>query len=320
MNPGSGHATRDNLPLVWSPDYEVDIGPHVFPTAKYRLVRTALLEAGVAAEGDFVFPPQASWEDVGAVHSREYVEKIRTGTLSLREQMTLELPFTAPLLGASLLCCGGTTLTAREALKQGVAVHLGGGFHHAFRDHGEGFCLLNDVAVAAVRLLEEGVISRCAVVDLDVHQGNGTAAIFRDDPRVFTLSMHQENNYPLPKPPSDLDLGLEDGIPDESYLRLLDGALEEVLSRQRPQLVIYLAGADPFAEDQLGGLGLTMGGLEERDRMVLERCSRAGAGVAVVLAGGYARQVQDTVTIHRRTVEVAREGWLNSPHRLGGPP
>jgi acetoin utilization deacetylase AcuC-like enzyme len=302
-----------NLPLVWSPDYEVDIGAHVFPTAKYRLVRNALLEAGVAAETDILLPHRASWEEVGAVHSQEYLEKIRTGSLSLLDQMTLELPFTPPLREASLLCCGGTLFTARMALAQGVAAHLGGGFHHAFRDHGEGFCLLNDVAVAAVALLEKGEVSRCAVVDLDVHQGNGTAAIFREDPRVFTLSMHQENNYPSPKPPSDLDLGLADGTRDESYLSLLDEALDVVLSRQRPDLVIYLAGADPFEEDQLGGLALTRMGLEERDRMVLKRCVQAGARVAVVLAGGYARRVQDTVAIHRRTVEVAREVWLEGP-------
>jgi acetoin utilization deacetylase AcuC-like enzyme len=309
MNVAAGDATREHFPLVWSPDYEVDIGAHVFPTAKYRLVRKALLDNGIATETDFLLPEPASWGEVEAVHSREYVRKLRTGTLSIAEQMTLELPFTPPLLRASLLCCGGTTLTAREALRQGAAVHLGGGFHHAFRDHGEGFCLLNDVAVAAAALLEEKEVSRCAVVDLDVHQGNGTAALFRDDPRVFTLSMHQERNYPVPKPPSDLDLGLEDGTGDEVYLRLLGEVLEEVLVRQRPQLVIYLAGADPYAEDQLGGLALTMEGLGERDRMVLTRCARAGVGVAVVLAGGYARNVDDTVTIHRHTVEVARELW-----------
>lgn len=319
-NSAAGNDIRDNLPMVWSPDYEVDIGAHVFPTAKYRLVRQALLDARIATEKDFILPGSASWEEVEAVHSREYVRKLRTGTLSVAEQMTLELPFTPALLRASLLCCGGTILTAREALRQGVAVHLGGGFHHAFRDHGEGFCLLNDVAVAAAELVEEETVSRCAVVDLDVHQGNGTAALFRDDPRVFTLSMHQERNYPVPKPPSDLDLGLEDGTGDETYLRLLAESLNEVMDRHRPQLVIYLAGADPYAEDQLGGLALSMEGLEERDRMVLTRCARAGAGVAVVLAGGYARNVEDTVTIHRRTVEVAREIWAEEgPGRTGAP-
>lgn len=315
MNSVSDGGARGNLPLVWSPAYEVDIGLHVFPTMKYRLVRDALMEAGAATEKDFLLPPPATWEEVGAVHSREYLEKIRRGRFSTREMMTLELPFNAALRDASLLCCGGTTLTARRALTRGVAAHLGGGFHHAFRDHGEGFCLLNDVAVALACLLEERVVSRCAVVDLDVHQGNGTAAIFREDPRVFTMSMHQERNYPFPKPPSDLDVGLADGTRDEAYLSLLREALEQVLNRQRPELVIYLAGADPFVEDQLGGLSLTKAGLEERDRVVLEWCTRAAAPVALVLAGGYARRGEDTVAIHRRSVEVAREVCFRNVER-----
>jgi acetoin utilization deacetylase AcuC-like enzyme len=169
------------------------------------------------------------------------------------------------------------------------------------------------VAVALVALLEAGEVERCAVVDLDVHHGNGTAAIFRDDARVFTMSMHQERNYPHPKPPSDLDLGLDDGTRNEAYLPALERALETVLSRQGPEMVLYLAGADPFVEDQLGGLALTKRGLEERDRMVMERCSASGAAVAVVLAGGYARREEDTVAIHRKTVEVAREVWLADP-------
>lgn len=311
----SHDAGRSNLPLIWSPDYEVDIGAHVFPTAKYRMVRRALLQSGAAVEGDFLLPGPASWGEVEAVHSQEYVRKLRTGSLSIRDQMTLELPFTPALRHASLLCCGGTILTARLALREGVAVHLGGGFHHAFRDHGEGFCLLNDLAVALVTLLEASEVSRCAVVDLDVHQGNGTASIFRDDPRVFTFSMHQEANYPFPKPPSDMDVGLEDGTGDAAYLRLLDEALETTLTRQKPDLAIYLAGADPFVEDQLGGLALTKAGLEQRDRLVMRRCLGAGTPVAVVLAGGYARRVEDTVAIHRRTVEVAREFWAGESVR-----
>jgi acetoin utilization deacetylase AcuC-like enzyme len=299
-----------NIPLIWSPDYEVDIGPHVFPTAKYRLVRRALLEGGIAATDDFLVPGPASWEEVGAVHTPEWVEKIREGTLSIVDQMTLELPFSSPLREASLLCCGGTSLTCREALKEGIAAHLGGGFHHAFAGHGEGFCLLNDVAVALMSLLDAGEVERCAVVDLDVHHGNGTAAIFRDDARVFTMSMHQERNYPHPKPPSDLDIGLEDGTRNEIYLPALERAMETVLSRHGPELDLYLAGADPFVEDQLGGLAMTKRGLEERDRMVMERCTASGAVVAVVLAGGYARREEDTVAIHRKTVEVAREVWL----------
>jgi len=297
------------FPLVWSPSYEVDIGAHVFPTAKYRLVMESLLEEGAILEGDTLHPEPASWEVVGLAHGPEYLGKIRDGSLSPQEQQLLEVPFSPELREASLLCCGGTLLAAEQALAQGVAVHLGGGFHHAFRGHGEGFCLLNDVAVAMAALLARGEVTRAAVVDLDVHQGNGTAAIFAAEPRVFTFSMHQERNYPHPKPPSDLDIGLPDGMRDDAYLEALESALEEVMEAQEPEVVIYLAGADPFVEDQLGGLALTTGGLEARDRMVMEVCGRRGAAVAAVMAGGYARRQEDTVRIHRRTVEVAKEVW-----------
>lgn len=304
-----GSSTGGAFPLIWSPRYEVDIGPHVFPTVKYRLVREALLQRGCLGEEDGLHPEPVSWDRLGAAHSPDYLEKIRDGDLSIQEQMVLELPFTSELREASILCCGGTLLAAEKAMEEGVAVHLGGGFHHAFRSHGEGFCLLNDVAVAFTALLAEGRVSRGAVVDLDVHQGNGTASIFASDPRVFTFSMHQERNYPHPKPPSDLDVGLPDGMGDEAYLETLDGSLRTVLDRHEPEVVIYLAGADPFMEDQLGGLFLTKDGLEARDRMVFERCAEVGAGVAVVLAGGYARREADTVEIHRRTVEAAWGSW-----------
>ena len=297
------------FPLVWSPSYEVDIGVHVFPTAKYRLVLEALVEAGSIRREDVLRPEPAPWEDVERIHGRTYVEKIRQGAFSPAEEVILEVPFSSALREASLLCCGGTLLTTERALSQGVAVHLGGGFHHAFRDHGEGFCLLNDVGVALGSLMARNKVRRTAVVDLDVHQGNGTASIFAAEPRVFTFSMHQEKNYPFPKPPSDLDLGLPDGIRDEDYLEKLSRGLDRVLNGHAPELVVYLAGADPFVEDQLGGLALTRKGLEARDRMVLEECRRGEIAVAVVLAGGYALRKEDTVRIHRRTVEVAREVW-----------
>ncbi len=315
------------FPLVWSSQYEVNIGAHVFPTTKYRLVLNDLLARRVVRKEDVLQPEPASWEEVGQVHSRRYLETVRNGTLSFAEQMTLEVPFSPELREAFLLCCGGTTLAARKALREGVAAHLGGGFHHAFRDHGEGFCLLNDVAVAVATLFAEEKVERAAVVDLDVHQGNGTASIFGDDPRVFTFSMHQERNYPNPKPPSDLDLGLLDRTSDDHYLETLDGVLDLVLDEHQPQVAVYLAGADPFMEDQLGGLALTKDGLEARDRLVLERCRRAGVGVAVVLAGGYARRTRDTVEIHSRTIEAARDAWdglerrdcaTRSDTRLGG--
>lgn len=301
------------MKVVWSPDYEVDIGAHVFPTAKYRLVRERLLAEGVLADADFVLPAQAPWEEVGLVHSADYIRKIRENALSPLERLTLEVPFSPELREASLLCCGGTILTARSALEDGVAVHLGGGFHHAYAGHGEGFCLLNDVAVAAATLLADDTVEQTAVVDLDVHHGNGTAGIFRDDPRVFTLSIHQQNNYPSPKPPSDLDVGLADGVGDVSYLRHLEEALDQALTDCSPDLVIYLAGADPYREDQLGGLSLSLDGLRQRDEMVFRACRGAGAAVAVVLAGGYAWRQEDTVKIHAGTVSAAMDaatsGW-----------
>lgn len=295
------------LPVVWHRAYEVDIGPHVFPTRKYRLVRDRLLAEGTVSDADLVEPAPASNEQVALVHTVDYLQKIETGTLSSEEQLVLEVPFSAALREASWICAGGSILAARLALERGIALHLGGGFHHAFPDHGEGFCLINDVAITIRALQREGVIRRAAVVDLDVHHGNGTAAIFQGDPDVFTFSMHQERNYPAWKPPSDLDIGLEDGTGDAEYVTLLEEHLPEILARHRPGLVYYLAGADPYRSDQLGGLGLTLEGLRRRDELVFERATSAGVAVAVCLAGGYALQSDDTVEIHCNTVRAAKE-------------
>ncbi|HSH74498.1 MAG TPA: histone deacetylase [Longimicrobiales bacterium] len=290
-------------PVVWDPSYEVDIGAHVFVTAKYRLTRERLLEQRTLTEEHFLAPVPATDEQLALVHTTEYLSKVRSGAFSLAEILRLEVPFSEAGRDAMTLMCGGTLLTARLALAHGTAGHLGGGFHHAFAGHGEGFCLLNDVAVAARALTREGVVERVTVLDLDVHHGNGTAAIFEDDPAVSTFSMHQENNYPALKPPSDLDLGLADGTGDEEYLGLLTEHLPSVLDGHAPELVIYLAGADPYREDQLGGLGLTLDGLRMRDRLVLESARDRGIAVAVVLAGGYAHSPEDTVRIHAATVE-----------------
>jgi acetoin utilization deacetylase AcuC-like enzyme len=293
------------LSWVWSPDYEVDIGFHVFPTAKYRLVKERLLAEGTLSEARLHRPEPASREELLAVHTPDWVERVLEGRLTPTQELQLELPYSPALLRAFLVCCGGTILTARLALREGVAVHLGGGFHHAFAGHGEGFCLLNDVAVAAAATRTRGSVGRVAVVDLDVHHGNGTAAIFQDDPTVFTFSMHQDRNYPLIKPAGDLDVALEDGVGDDAYLDLLRSHLPRVLEHQ-PELVFYLAGADPYGKDQLGGLGLTLKGLLERDRVVLEACREAGVPAAVTLAGGYALDQDDTVEIHCGTVREAR--------------
>lgn len=302
-----------SLPVVWDESYEVDIGPHVFPTAKYRLVRDRLLEEGTIAETDVVRPDPATDEEVGLVHTADYVRKITSGALSPVEQTTLEVPFSSELRAAAWTCAGGSVLTARLALERGVAVHLGGGFHHAFPDHGEGFCLIHDVAVAIQVLRRSRSIGRAVVIDLDVHHGNGTAAIFAREPDVFTFSMHQQNNYPAWKPPSDLDVALPDGTGDGNYLALLERHLPEILEAHRPELAFYLAGADPYEQDQLGGLRLSLEGLWRRDKLVFEHCRRARVPVAVTLAGGYALRPEDTIEAHCGMVRAAKGALVVSP-------
>jgi acetoin utilization deacetylase AcuC-like enzyme len=294
------------LPVVSHRGYEFDIGAHVFPTAKYRLVRERLLAEGTIVPADVVEPEPVTDADVLLVHTPEYVTRIRDGRLSDVEEQLLEVPFSPALRDAMWLMTGGTTLVARLALRHGVAVHLGGGFHHAFADHGEGFCLVNDVAIAIRMLQRDGAAARALVVDLDVHHGNGTAAIFKDDEAVFTFSMHQQQNYPQWKPPSDLDIGLPDGAGDDAYLDILEHRLPAILETHRPDVVFYLAGADPYRFDQLGGLALTLDGLKRRDAFVMAAAAKAHAPLVVVLAGGYARRTDDTVEIHCNTVRVAR--------------
>jgi len=291
--------------VVWSPTYEVDIGPHVFPTVKYRMVRERLLADGTIGEGNLVEATPVAEEILARVHTPDYLAKIREDRLTALEQVVLEVPFSPALAHAARVCCGGTLLAGRRALEDGVAVHLGGGFHHAFPEHGEGFCLLNDVAVAAVALIDLGLAERVMVVDLDVHHGNGTAAIFANEPRVFTLSFHQERNYPAVKPPSDLDVGFVDRTGDRAYLSALQAHLPGAAARFRPDVAFYLAGADPYRDDQLGGLSLSLEGLKERDAFVFEALRATDAAVAVTLAGGYAIREADTVLIHATTVEEA---------------
>lgn len=300
MIPGEERASP---PLVWDASYEVDLGPHVFVTAKYRLTRDRLLERGVVSADHFLTPTPASRDDLARVHTPEYLRKVEEGSFTLAEELRLEVPFSPEGREAMILSCGGTLLAGRLALTHGRAGHVGGGFHHAYAAHGEGFCLLNDVAVAARALQQDGAVTRVAVVDLDVHHGNGTASIFVDDPTVFTSSIHQQDNYPLDKPPSDLDIGLENGVGDDEYLPLLETALHTVFDDGDPELVFYLAGADPYEDDQLGGLALTREGLRSRDRMVFRECRSRGVPVAVLLAGGYAFRLEDTVTIHAATLE-----------------
>ena len=288
--------------FVFSSVYEADIGPHVFPTAKYRLIRNALLAAGVPPSA-FV-PPQAGDRHLlELAHRRGYLDDL----FDLRwspATLTSELPLTEEIARWFETAVHGSVTATRLARRRGAAMHLGGGFHHAFADHAEGFCYLNDTAVAARVALGDGgedpMAAAISIVDCDVHQGNGTARIFQGDDRIFTFSIHQENNYPI-KERSDLDIGVEDGIEDDAYLHELDRGLEISVRARRPDLVYYLAGADPYRLDRLGGLGLTLEGLRARDRLVLDAAQEVGAMVVILLAGGYALETNDTVRIHVQT-------------------
>jgi acetoin utilization deacetylase AcuC-like enzyme len=288
--------------IVYDDGYDLHLGAHVFPSQKYRLVYNALLDEQLAEAADFLTPEPASDEDVLRVHSREYVRKLKTGKLSHVELMRLEVPWSKELVEACWLAAGGSILAGRRALEDGWAVNLGGGLHHAYADHGEGFCPIHDVAIAIRRLQFDRAIETAMVVDTDVHQGNGTAAIFGGDGNVFTLSIHQQNNYPYPKPPSNIDVDLPDKIGDADYLGILEKHLMQAFHEFHPDLLFYLAGADPYCEDQLGGLALTMEGLRRRDALVYEHARRLGVPVAATLAGGYARRVDDTVRIHVGTI------------------
>ena len=291
--------------VVHSDGYFADIGVHVFPMRKFRLLREEIVRRGLLADQDILVPQPATPEQVLRVHDRAYVDKLTLGRLSVLEEALLELPYSKQLVDASFLCAGGSILAAREARTRAVGINLGGGFHHAFPDHGEGFCVFNDVAIAIRALQHEGLVRRAAVIDLDVHQGNGTAAIFRDDPSVFTFSMHDEDNYPAIKPPSDLDVGLDKGTAGAEYLAALERHVPAILDRHRPDLVAYVAGADPFEEDQLGGLKLTREDLRRRDRVVFDTAASREIPVAAFLAGGYALKLEDTVGIHADMVEGA---------------
>lgn len=285
--------------LVHSPRYECDIGPHVFPTRKYGLVLACLREWGVLGSCTVVEPEPATAAQLGRVHTPAYLADFMARRETARVVRS-ELPITTAIRDASILSAGGTLQAAQLALEHGAAMHLGGGFHHAMPDHAEGFCYLNDVAIAVQALLDEKRIARAAVVDTDVHQGNGTAVIFQEEPAVFTFSIHQENNYPV-KAQSDWDIGLDDGVADAEYLRRLGDAVPRILDSHRPELVVMVAGADPYEHDLLGGLGLTLEGLRIRDRLVVQECARRGIPIVGVLAGGYALQVEDTVRIHAHT-------------------
>ncbi len=292
--------------VFYTPRYYADIGEgHVFPIRKFELVCRRLLAEGTVAPSEIVEPHPAPVADVLLVHTDDYVTRLRAGALTPREIRRLGLPWSKALVRRSFLATSGTIGAARAALGDGVASNLAGGTHHAFPDHGEGFCVLNDVAVAVRVLRRDGLIKRAAVVDLDVHQGNGTASIFAGDEEVFTFSMHGAKNYPLFKVRSSLDVELQDGTGDEEYLRLLSECLPRVFAH-RPEIVFYLGGADPYAGDKLGRLSLSVAGLRARDELVLSECRARGVPVATVMSGGYAADIEDTVEIHCNTIRAVR--------------
>jgi acetoin utilization deacetylase AcuC-like enzyme len=293
--------------VVYHPEYDLNLGPHVFPSQKFRLIYELLLKDGIADAGDFATPESADDVDLLRVHTEEWVNKLTTGRLTASEIMKLEVPYSPELARAVWLAAGGTILAARAAMRDGFGCNLSGGFHHAFPNHGEGFCAIHDVAIAIRKMQADGAINKAIVVDTDVHHGNGTAYIFRDDPRVFTLSIHQLNNYPAHKPPSSLDLDLDDRVGDAEYLEILLPAVEKALNEFRPDMLFYLGGADPYCEDQLGGLDLSKKGLQARDQGVFMLARERRIPVVTTLAGGYARRVEDTVRIHANTIVAARE-------------
>jgi acetoin utilization deacetylase AcuC-like enzyme len=291
--------------FIYSDNYWADLGEHVFPVVKYKLIYEALLRRGAKKES-FLAPQLAKEEDLLLVHTPKYLKKLETGDLSHSEILSLELPYSPELLKFAVLFVGGTILTAEKALEDGLAVHIGGGFHHAFPDHGEGFCVLSDVAVSLEKMKKEGKVERAMVVDCDLHQGNGNAFIFAKKDYAFTFSIHQMDNYPAQKPSSSVDVGLWTGDGDEKYLSKLRSNFPRLYQDFQPDLIFYLAGADPYEKDQLGGLRLTMEGLRERDRIVIEEARKLRIPVAILFAGGYATQVKDTVSIHLNTVKVAQ--------------
>lgn len=278
---------------------------HRFPMRKYALVREQVISSNVLPAHQLSVPPAASDEQLRLAHTAEYVAKVTQGALSEKEIRRIGFPWSPELVERSRRSVGGTIAACRSALNAGVSVNLAGGTHHAHPDFGSGFCVFNDAAVAARTLLKETAVRRVVIIDLDVHQGDGTAAILRGDQAVFTLSLHARQNFPFHKMTSDLDVALDDQATNEIYLTALETALETAFYSGPYDLAIYLAGADPFADDRLGRLSLTKPGLIARDRMVFTACQQRALPVAVVMAGGYARHIQDIVDIHVNTIRTA---------------
>jgi acetoin utilization deacetylase AcuC-like enzyme len=289
-------------------------GKHRFPLGKYGQLRQAVEAAGLVPPEALLIPEPASDEQLLRAHDADYVRRVNAGELTALEVRRIGLPWSPDLVVRARYSTGGTIAACRAALEEGIAVNLAGGTHHASRNRGQGYCLFNDLTVAARAMQAEGRSRAEVIIDCDVHQGNGTAAIARDDPSIFTFSIHSESNFPLHKEASDLDIALPDGTGDADYLAALEEGLLRSLELARrmdsgpgPDLALYLAGADPYEGDTLGHLALTKAGLAARDRLVLERCRQEGLPVAVLMAGGYGRRLEDTVEIHLQTVRIAAQ-------------
>ncbi|MBI1257930.1 MAG: histone deacetylase [Chloroflexi bacterium] len=278
---------------------------HRFPMAKYHLLRERILSEGILRPDDLRLPEPATDAQLLRAHDAEYLEKVKNGGLSAKEIRRIGFPWTPQMVERSRRSVGATIAACRTALSEGVSVNLAGGTHHAFRDHGEGYCVFNDAAVAARVLQDEGRVRRVVILDCDVHQGNGTAAILAGDSTVFTFSVHGAKNFPFHKEKSDLDLELPDGTSDEVYLQYVEEGARRAIAMANADLAIYLAGADPFYKDRLGRMAVSMAGLEQRDRIIFDLCRENGLPVAVAMAGGYAPNVEDIVAIHIQTIRLA---------------
>ena len=294
------------MQVFYTPHYYAEIGEgHVFPIRKFELVRDRLLAEGTLAPLEIVEPSPASREDVLLVHTDDYVTRLCNGQLTTKEMRRLGLPWSESLVRRSFYAVGGTIAASHAALAEGYSSNLAGGTHHSFADRGEGFCVLNDVAIAIRALRFQNLIRRAAIVDCDVHQGNGTATIFAGDAETFTFSMHGANNYPLFKAQSSLDVELPDGTQDNEYLETLARHLPAVFAHD-PEIVFYLAGADPFTKDKLGRLALSIDGLRERDAYVLRECYEREVPIVTVMSGGYGKEIDDTVEIHCNTIRMVK--------------
>lgn len=290
--------------IVYSSKYEIDLGGHVFITSKYRLIKERLIEDGIYSEGDFIEPGKAKDEDILLVHTSEYLSKVKDLRLSFEEIAKLEIPLSKEGVEASLIACQGSIIASEIAIEEKKGIHIGGGWHHAFPDHGEGFCVFNDIAIAIRKLQKEKKIEKAMVIDCDLHHGNGTAFIFADDPNVFTFSIHEADIYPFIKPKSSLDIDLPPFTKDEEYLKLLREHIPKIVQNHKPDIIIYQAGADPYEDDQLGYLKLTKKGLIERDKLILGVAMDNRVPIVLTLGGGYARNLYDSVDIHYNTIKV----------------